>query len=362
MTSQELAKSKAIIGSNVATGARTRGTAGPRSRVERTRRVSSGSRVLPARESSTSSGSKPSGGTASPGFGAGLPNLTSNTQLSTEANSNSTYRATVPDGGSFPTQRNTILSGNSTCCSRGRPKEIDPNKSGSTSSSTRSKRSRDRSRDAKRGSSAPLIGSTADCTSQWKVESKLEEPPATPLGPDNVRTNCPADRKKPSSPAQSINVKTQKIKTSDTARKRKTITNSTTTQFPNPIRSPTGTQLPKQIPSPATLTRCNIPPTKKLKTSCPTNTQQASFAMNPPALDLHAILRPFRNEIIASMELLHSETTEKLSIKIDRLAAENEQLRGIINHLCSKLSTGPINTTNFPTLTKQRPYISNTQA
>ena len=56
-------------------------------------------------------------------------------------------------------------------------------------------------------------------------------------------------------------------------------------------RIPAVFQLSMSIPTRAELSSLNTPPTNKFKTSWSTITHQNSSAMNPPALDIHAIGR-----------------------------------------------------------------------
>ena len=174
----------------------------------------------------------------------------------------------------------------------------------------------------------------------------------------NGNVRCPVDIVKPARPALSSS---QRIAITESVRKRKTITDPTKTPTANSATSPSQRQL--QTPPLPNFTKPllslrkseqpNSPPTKKFKSSRPRKPYQSpttnipATSMKLPALDLHAILRPFRDELINDMNVLHRQTTQILSSKIDHLRVENQQLREIVNNICFKLNITHSKTTDL---------------
>ena len=249
---------------------------------------------------------------------------------------------------------------------RGRPRERDDASSSSHRNSTRTVRSRDHSNGSQN------LSSRANTTQE--LESKRSALDITPGGPETSSAKCNDKLVRPNSPAFSKSQKTVLTQTAST-RKRKEImgSNTETTTITDTLRQPANSTLPpsKKFRS-STLLNTTESPTNNLNSLPITDTskmrahsakpQTTTYSLSPasnlPTLDLHAILRPFRNELVSHMRQLHLQTVHQLSSKLDQLSAENQRLKHKVDQISSVLCRSQRGSNLLPSTTNNTLYAN----
>ena len=250
---------------------------------------------------------------------------------------------------------------------RGRPRDRD----GMSSSSNRNSAKSARSRDHSNGS----LHHSPRATNAQELESKRSALDNTPGGLETISAQCHDTILRPTSPALSKSQKTVLTETASTRKRKETMgPNADTTTIIDTLKQPPTSTLPpakklrssnfqNTTESPAiNLNSFPLPDTSKRRAHSAkphTTNYSLSSTSNLPALDLHPILRSFRDELISHMQQFHHQTIQHLTSKLDQLSAENHRLKHKVDQISSFLRR-PQGGSNSPTITTSKPLFATT--